>query len=375
MLTGGTDPFYRELLAAAHRHYVRLEVWSGSGMLLDIPSEFAGEPEGGLVFGGGGVSATLNSRVSRNLTVTVPYELYPVQTSDLLAPFGNELRMFAGVALADGSTPYVWQVFRGKIGTVSQSAGGCTMTAADRAAEVVDVGFVSPQNSQPANTVSEEFERLILDALPNATFGASDNFAGSVGELTWEFDRGSALDQIAKSVGAVWYPLADGSFVLRHYPWAVESAPVLTLTDQPGGTVLDWSVSRSRSDIYNSVTVTGERLNGDTPVYATAQDDVPGSATSVDGNFGIRSRLERLQTPSTQGAAQSSAEALLRTYVTPTEEWSLQLVPDAALELGDVVRLLVGGRDVIQVVTDIGLPADLNANMTVSTRSLVVGGA
>lgn len=374
MLAGGTDSFYREALAAGHRRYVRVEVWSGSGMLLEVGESFAGVPEGGLVFGAGTVSATLNSRVSRNLTLNVPFDLYPTDPNDLLAPFGNELRVFMGVAFADGSTPYVWQVFQGKIDTVSQDAFGCSVTAMDRAAEVIDVGFVSPQNSQPSNTVSQEFERLVAEALPDATFGTSDVFSGFVRPLTWEFDRGAALDELATSVGAVWYPLANGAFVFRRYPWAVDTPSVLTMTDLQGGTVLEWSASRSRSSIFNLITVTGERLNGDAPVFATAQDDVPGSPTSVLGSFGVRSRLERLQSPSTPGGALSSAEALLRTYVTSTEVWSLQVVPDAALELGDVVQLLVNGRDVTQVVTDIGLPLGVDASMTVSTRSLVVGG-
>lgn len=375
MLAGGADPFYRSILAASHRRYLRAEVWSSNGLLLGVPVQFSGQPEGGVVATSGSVSATLNSRVSRNMSIGVPFELYPVLPTDLLAPFGNELRLFYGVTLGDSSDEYVWPIFRGKIDTVTQSSGGVSITAMDRAAEVIDVGFVSPQNSVPQNTIYEEFVRLVSDAVGNATFGASDTFGGFVQPLTWEFDRGSALDEMAKSVGAIWFALADGSFVLRRYPWAVAAPPVLTLTDGDGGTVIDWSVSRSRSSIFNVVTVSGERLNGDAPVFATAQDDVPGSPTSIFGNFGVRSRLERLQNPSSAGGAQTAADALLRTYVTPTEQWSLQLVPDAALELGDVVRLLINGRDVIQVVTDIALPLDLSASMTVLTRSLVVGGA
>lgn len=373
MLPGGTDALYRQVLAAGHRHYVRVEVWSGTETLLAVPFEYTGTPEGGLAMDSGGVAATLRSRVSRNLSLGVPYQMYPAEVTDLLAPFGNELRVYRGVLLGDGSDQYVWPVFRGKISNISRTITNCTLTATDRAAEVLDHGFVSPQNSQTSNTVSEEFERLIREAIANPTFGASDSFPGLVQQQTWEFDRGTALDELATSVGAVWYPLADGSFVLRRFPWAVSSDPVMTFTDAPGGTVLQWTASRSRGSIWNVVTVTGERLNGDMPVYATAQDDVLGSPTSVFGSFGIRSRLERQQQPSSQGGAQSAADALLRTYVTPTEEWSLQVIPDAALELGDVVLLNIEGRQVTQVVVDIQMPLDFSASMTVSTRSLVLG--
>lgn len=378
MLPGGSDDLYRQVLGTPHRHFVRVEVWSGTGVLLNsfIPEHFRGEPEGGLVFYDGNLTASLSSRVARNVMLSVPEDLYPIEPEDLLAPFGNELRVFLGVVLGDGSDEYTWQVFRGRIRNVEvNSDGNCSVLASDRSADVADVNFVSPQNSQPGNTVFQEWQRLIVDAIPDATFGASDTFTKSVEALTWDFNRASALDEMARSVGAVWYPLANGDFVLRRFPWAVSSPPVVTLTDGPGGTVTGWKVRRSRDSIFNVVTVSGERLNGDAPVFATASDNTVGSPTSVTGNFGVRSRVERLQTPSTQGGALGTAESLLRTYIAPVEEWTLAVVPDAALELGDVLRFLVNGRDVIQVVTGFSLPLGLGSDMTISTRSLVVGGA
>lgn len=377
MLTGGADLLYRQVLATPHQHYVRVEVWSGTGSLLDslIPQGREGEPEGGLVFYDGNLTASLDRRVSRNVMLSVPMDLYPTEPTDLLAPFGNELRIFHGVTLGDGSDEYTWQVFRGRIRDVEQSSdGNCTVLASDRAADVADVNFVSPQNSQPGNTVFQEWQRLIADAVPDATFGVSDTFTKMVEPLTWDFGRSSALDEMARSVGAVWYPLANGDFVLRLFPWTVLSAPVVTLTDEPGGTVGGWKTRRSRDSIYNVVTVSGERLNGDAPVFATASDNTVGSPTSITGNFGVRSRVERLQTPSSQGGALGTAESLLRTYIAPIEEWTLTVVPDAALELGDTLRLQVNSRDVIQVVTGFSLPLGLSSDMTISTRSLVVGG-
>lgn len=378
MLPGGTDALYRQALAAGHRHYVRVEVWSGDGLPLEsmIPAHLRGDPAGGLAIIAGAVNATLTSRVARNLSVTVPMELYPRLETDLLAPFGNEIRAFAGITLGDGSNQYVWQVFRGKIQDVSMdnASGTCTVVCADRAAEVADNAFVTPQNSQPTNTINAEWQRLIVDALANATFGVSDVFAKNIEPLTWEFDRASALDEMSRSVGALWYPLANGDFVLRRLPWTFVRPLVFTFTDGIGGTVNSFTARRSRESIFNTVTVTGERLNGDPPVHALAQDTAPGSPTRASGPFGVKSRVERLQTPSTQGGAQSTAEALLRAYIAPVEEFTLAMVPDAALELGDAGTLALDDRETIQVATAFTLPLDLSGNMTVSTRSLVVGG-
>jgi hypothetical protein len=377
MLAGGTDPLYRSMLSAGHRHYVQVQVFSGDGTLLGslIPAPLQGDPEGGLVFLNGSVTANLASMVARNVSLSLPMDLYPSSPTDLLAPFGNELRIFAGIRAGDGSTSYTWQVFRGRIQEVQQiSDGTCLLTAADRATDVADVNFVSPQNSNPANTINAEWLRLIVDAIPDATFGTSDVFGKLVQPLTWQFERASALDEMARSVGALWYTLANGDFVLRRFPWAVNTLPVLTMTDLPGGTVNSWARRRARGSIFNVVTVTGERLNGDAPVFATASDTQVGSPTSTLGNFGVRSHLERLQTPSSTGGAQGVAEALLRTYIAPTEEWTMGAVPDAALELGDVLTLDINSSQVIQVVTGFTLPLGLEGDMTISTRSLVVGG-
>jgi len=108
-------------------------------------------------------------------------------------------------------------------------------------------------------------------------------------------------------------------------------------------------------------------------VWATVADIDPFSPTFTGGNFGVKSTVVRLQTPATQGGARSTAESLLRSHVAPTEEWTLETVPDAALELGDVSRVLVDGRDTVQVVNAFELPLGPSGNMRVSTRSLVVG--
>jgi hypothetical protein len=118
--------------------------------------------------------------------------------------------------------------------------------------------------------------------------------------------------------------------------------------------------------------VTGERLNGDAPVFATAQDTVPTSPTRVGGGFGLRSLLQRLQTPSTTGGAQGAAFTLLSNSIAPVETWQLNIVPDASLELGDVLTLDVEGRRFVQVVSGLSMPLDLDGDMMVSTRSLVV---
>lgn len=365
MLPGGLNVMYRQALATSHQAYVLVEVLDGNQQVL----------EGGLVFISGSVSATLTSRVSRECNLTVHEDLYPYDTGDLLAPYGNMIRATRGIEFADGSR-FAWVVFIGRIQSAQLNSNGtCAIRAADFGADVVENRFRTPQNSQTGLLVSQEITRLISDGFPAATFAPFSITDLPVKPLTWQLDRGQALDEMATSVGAFWYALAGGAFTVRTYPWTIASEPIVTYADRDaGGSISHSSAARSREGVYNVLTVTGERLNGDVPAYATAVNNDPASATHIDGNFGIRSQLLRLQTIASQGAAQNAAGDNLRRLAALTDVWAWEMVPDAALELGDTVRLDVRGRSgIVQVVSSYTIPLDLSRGMTVQGRSRVPG--
>lgn len=371
MLAGGLDTTYRQALATAHTPYIRVDVLDGAGNELPIPADRVGE-DGGLIFLGGTVQATLANRVTRTLDITFDESLYPVGPGYILAPYGNRLRVWGGIKFAEG-TVYRWVVFTGRIqDDINAINGEVSMSAMDRANEVVEAQFVRPQNSQAGDLASSEFVRLVSDGVPDAEFGTFDLDDLTVPQLTWESDRAGGLDEMATAAGAYWYCLADGRYVIRRYPFATNTLPILTLTDGNGGTVAA-APTRARGQIYNSITVTGERADGTTPVYALAQDENPNSPTYIRGNFGLRHRTLNLQTPQTQGSCQSAANAYLRTSVALTESWTWQQPVDAALELGDVVTLNARGESgIIQVVSGFTLPLDLSV-MSVTGRAQVPG--
>lgn len=373
MLPGGLDGLYRRALAAPHREYVKVEVLDGNGNVLTLPRGRTDPGTGGLVFLDGDVTATLSSRVTRTMSITVDQSLYPEAIDGFLAPYGNRLRAYRGIEFADGGR-YAWQVFTGRIQQpVMSPEGTVVVPAADRALEVAEFGFLVPENSQVGNTINAEFIRLVSDALPDAVFGASDTFFETVPALAWSTDRASALDEMATTATSFWYALADGSFVLRRYAWTIPGAPLLTLSDGAGG-VLVASPSRDRDNVWNSITVTGERADGSTPVFASAQDTNPASATYVSGPFGRRHKTVNLQTPQTQGTAQTAANAWLRRSIGLFETWRWTQPPDAAMELGDIVALNAFGRsDIIQVVSGFTLPLDPEGMMTVQAHAQVIG--
>lgn len=371
MLPGGLDVAYRQALAGPHTPYIRVDVLDGAGNELEIPTDRIGE-DGGLQLLGGSMTATLANRVTRTLDITFDEALYPSGPGFILAPYGNRLRVSRGIKFADGSG-YSWVIFTGRLqDDVDAVDGQVSMSAMDRANEVVDAQFIAPQNSNVGARIYDQFQDLILSGVPDATFGASDQPSLRMPQLTWESDRAGAIDEMATSAGCYWFVLANGDFVLRKYPYAVVSPSLLTLSDGPGGTI-SAVPGRDRSTVFNSVTVTGERADGSAPVYATAQDLDPASPTYVFGNFGLRHTTLSLRTPQSQGDALGAAEDYLRTSIALTQAWTWVQPVDAALELGDVVTLNARGESgIIQVVSGFTMPLDLSP-MSVTGRAQVIG--
>ena len=373
MLAGGLDASYRQALATSHEEYILVEVLDGAGNVLPIPADRV-SPTGGLIFLGGSVSATLGNRVTRTLDISFDQSLYPIFPGAILAPYGNRLRVTRGIQFADGSS-YKWVIFTGRLQSdVNAFSGEVSMSAMDRANEVVEAQFLRPRNSNFGATVFQQFQDLIVDGVPDASFGTSDNPSLHMPMLAWEFDRAGALDEIATSAGCYWYALAGGDYVLRRYPYSVPAAPLLTLSDGEGGTI-QAAPSRDRGTVYNSVTATGERADGTPPVYGIAQDLNPASPTYVFGNFGLRPTQLPLRTLQTQGDALGAALDYLRASVALTEGWTWIQPVDAAMELGDVFSLNARGESgIIQVVSGFVIPLGTSGMMSVTARAQVIGG-
>lgn len=372
MLAGGLDAAYRSILAGPHKQVCRVEVWAG-GERIDTYGN-AGVP-----YNQGSVSATLTSRVARVLSLTLDRSLFPSSPTDLLAPFGNYLKVFSGVDNGSG-VPYIWQVFYGRINdcTLQNGGGGMSLTAVDLAADVQDCYFGKPTQSSTTQTLGQSYKTLIRGALPNAEFGSFDaNAVYPTPALNWENDRASACDSLAQQGNMFWYPLADGEFVLRQVAWTDNNLPIITYRDGNGGSLLAWSINYSRTNVFNSIIVSGELADGSTPVYGTAQDNDPASVTYINGNYGVKTQFVSIQGTVSPGSAATLANAYLAQAKAITETWGAQMVSDAALELGDPIQLLVytgttnQRTSSIQVVSAFTLSLDSRDTMNVSLRAQV----
>lgn len=370
---GGLDAQYRDALVRPHVVYNRVDVLARNGTVL-----YAGLP-----YIDGSVRATLNSRVARVLSLTVDRSWFPLQvnggidTGGLLSPFGNRLRAYRGITYGDGSV-VSFPVFYGRIEQVQMKRdGSVSVSANDLAADVVDAQFENPQSSVTTNTISTEFRRLVRDALADAAFGTSDLTATKIPQLTWQSDRAQALDDMSATVSMLWYPLADGSFVQRLVPWTKPGQTAqVSLSDgtnaAPGanGAIADWTITVSRTGVYNSVVFTSERQDGSAPVHATVRDLVATSPTYYLGNFGRKPLLIQNQAALSQSQCLTAAKTALSAATAVSQTWdSVAIVPDASLELGDLVAVQADSAASTQVITGFTLPLRETGDMSLTLRA------
>lgn len=345
------NPFYRQALARPHQAYARVEVWRAGVQVDELAWSPAADPRvSRKVFFAGSIRATLGSRVTRTLDLSVPADLYPWETTDLLNPYGQEIRAFRGVLYGNGE-PDEFPVFVGRIRTAKYGPTvsiGCT----DNAGLVVAAGLQAPLACTPGVTIVEEFERLVLIANPAAVFGTHDAITDTVPVgLAYDGDLAAALDSLAKAANAFWYALADGRYVIRRIPWTVApTVQPLVLTDGPGGTVVEAAPDRSSEGLFNRITVTCDRADGSAPIYAMAEDTDPASPTWVDGPMGVQATQVRVTGITSSAQALAIARALITRTRALVDSWGITCQPDASLELGDPALVTFRSRSALQVL-------------------------
>jgi hypothetical protein len=291
-----------------------------------------------------------------------------VLAADPLSPAHAIVSIEAGVRYPDG-TPELFPVFTGRVYSAQLTpAGQVQFRADDLAADVLAADFERPVNSQPGSSVVAEIQRLISLGYPNAQFGTDDVDDAKVPRLSWDDDRGRALDDLAAVVEGRWFCLGDGSFVVRRYAYA-DFTPVVSLTDGEGGTLNSATVNVTADGAYNSVVVLAERLDGGAPIRIIERNLNPASPYVFGGDFGYRVRKVRMQAAEGPWDAQRVARSQLAASSALTRQWSMGCTPDYRIEPGDVAAVSWRGVGDVQIVDGITYPLSADSPMTLTGRS------
>lgn len=351
---------YRAALTRPHKRVHKVTAYTPDGTLLAGPVPVSG----------GDVRAQIGNRVTRSASFSTAAPFFPVSPTDPLSPAHAIARIESGIAYPDG-TEELFPVFTGRIYAANLRADGSVLFRADDlAADVILADFEQPENSQAGSSTVREIQRLITDGFEWATFGTDDVTDAVVPRLTWDDDRGSALDDLASSVEGRWFTTGDGSFVVRRYAYT-DTTPAVTLTDGVGGTLSAADITVTADGAYNSVVVLAERLDEGDPVRVVERVLDPSSPYVYGGLFGRRVLKIRMQTANGFPDAQRVARSKLEAVSALVRQWQINCVPDYSIEPGDVLG--VSFRDVgdVQIADTVTYPLDTSALMSIRGRSTV----
>jgi len=321
----------------------------------------------------GSVTADSTSQVRRTLDLTISDPaLMPRSETDALSPYSSELYVSRGIQFPNGEVEWcplgLFRIDDAKRGFAGQTV---QVSGVDRSRTVADRRFEKPRQASGSATRVSWITTLVHEVFPGVV--VTDTTGSTEGmpypPLTWERERWEAIESLATSIGAEAFFGQRGGLVIRPEP--ALSNPVAWWVDAgASGVLVDGERSISRERTYNVVVATGESVGNFAPSRAVVADTDPTSPTRVDGPFGRVPRFFTSPALRTTAQATNAAAALLGKARALNRQLELSLVPNPALEPGDVimVRMDDGTRE-RHILDKVTCPLGPVGSMSLSTRS------
>ena len=357
---------FLEALTYSHGVYSEVDVWRGGSLVIER-----------LRISEGSVKVDEGSRVRRTVSLTIPdTSLTPIDANSLLAPVGTELRVRSGVVYPDGTTELVpVGVFRVQTAGASDWGGSVTVQGGDRTTALADDRFIVPRNTPAGTGVVAEITSMVQATLPEVeVFDETGNDTTLTTAATWEQDRDVAIETLAASIGAEAFFNQEGQFIIRPVPqvpvdvtdedadWSVASGPA--------GVMVNAGVSMSREGVYNGVAVIGQAVDG-LNAAPSALAVVSTGAYAWDGPFGHKPTFYTSSMIFSVDQARAAAQARVGLLGPLQRVISPEVIPNAALSAGDVVKIVLpDGDSTFHIVTGFDLPLG-PATYTLETRVAV----
>lgn len=345
------NPVLQSALMGSHEMDVQVDVYLGATLIYpNLPIQ------------GGTVDATLGTRAGRRATFAVDRKYLPFVT-----PLGARVLIRTGIGTLE-----MVPVFEGRIDSVPDDHTGLVgVECVGRGQDVQDARFEVPYAIAAGVSLLAELTNLLV----TGTYLGSVEVQGVVQDklssvLVYEEDRGSACDDIARTLQVIWSEGRAGQFRIFPNPFAALSQPpaAVLLHDGADGTVVSISRTVSRTLISNSVTVVVERTDGSAPIRATARDNTPSSPTFWSGPFGRQNSIVKTQAPLSQADAAQLAGRLLAQSLALQRSWTISIPHYPLLDPGDVIAVRWNNEVSAQVIESITYPLSADQPMFLSTR-------
>lgn len=331
----------------------------------------------GLPVSGGTVDGNRAQFARQTCTVAIgdPAYIPTGAPGDLLAPYGNELRVWRGAITPAGPELMCLGTFG--IRSVSYEVGvafkGVMVTGLDRCKRLAETRFPYPRTSQAQVSAINQVITLISEVVPYAEIRVDPRLLDqTLPQVTWRSDRDKAIADIMSSLGGEIFCDPYGAFVLQPIP-APSGAPVFTVQGGDGGVLVGAQPTVTRDGVFNGVLAYSSTTNVEEPpiVSDLMIDDDPTSPTFWGGNFGkvVGYYESSLLTDYTQ--ANTAARALLLNQIGAARSINYSQLVNAAVELGDIGLVVNPDTGIAErhLHDQLTVPLEIGGVMTAQTRS------
>jgi len=330
----------------------------------------------GLPVTAGSVTANRTQLARRTAAVTIGDPAYiPTGASgDLLAPYGNEIRLWRGAVTVNG--PELICVGTFGIRSVTFDDGvfkGIAVTGIDRVKRVEETRFPFPRTSPSAASAVEQIKALLLEVVPWAEVRVDpDVIDVSLPRVTWPQSRTQALIDLVSSLGCEVFADPYGDFIIQPQP-SPNDPPAFTVTGGPGGVLIGARHDLTRDQVFNGIVARGSTTagGGATIISDLVTDDDPTSPTYWGGLFGKIVGFYDSALFADKDQANNAARAMLVNNTGAARSINYSTVVNPALEPGDVVQVVHPDTRIVErhLQDSITIPLDAAGVMTAQTRS------
>jgi len=359
-LSVAIDAAFDRIIATSHQLATRADVLLDRAVIAE-----------GIQVTGGQVTSDRDQSIQSSCIVTISDPLrVPVAADDILTPYGYELRLWRGVAVAGGQIMAPQGVFPIQRSSVDGVTLLSSITAQDRSKTVSDAIFEDTYQIAAGTNYATAIEALIEDGAPGFTFlFPSTTFTTPILTFGPDENRWAEVQRMARSIGNEIFFDGLGRCVMRPEP-TFTSEPVGEIAE--GSNMLGVVVDLDRGPAFNKVIATSSNSSLTAPVTGSATDNDPSSPTQYGPRFGRKAR--RFSSPFLTTVAQcnSAAAAILASNLGVARSINATVVTDPRREVSDVItvkREALGLNNELHIVDRMTLGLGSTESMTASVRA------
>lgn len=363
---------YRELLTRSHAVNVKVASYRSGALLADYVPVLSGT-----------ITYDDTANLRRRLELTVPLEDPSRQMvwdpgDDPAHPlnfYGQRLNVWLGLSIPSGGTEWFnhgWYLIT--TWEIDETERTVSVSAVDLSQLIDDDRHYTTEVPGKGFTYEEEFQRLLDGTMPMVVDGGLS--ARRVNSATvWDRDRRKNLNDLCTAWPSRWYVDDSGNaHVSAAYEQITADTPLDVVLDWGGdGIVTGRSRSGERERLYNAVIVTGKQAEDGSEIqpYGGAEIRDVSSPIRIQGPFGKKPKFYQSDLLTTSAQCVATAKTMLVDASRVSRSEPITVVPDYALELGDVAQVRTHGRYFTGRVQSIELPLTADGGQMTVTLSTI----